>query len=106
MEIEIYVDPHGRELFTAWYARLRDLRGQAAIERRLERFRDGHPGDTKYCRGGVWEMRFAPGPGYRVYFGRDGGRIVVLLGGGDKASQKRDLDRAVAAWQDYVERTK
>lgn len=106
MEIERYVDPLGREPYGAWFGRLQDARARVAIERRLEQFRLGNPGDTKYCRGGVWEMRCNVGPGYRVYFGRDGRSIVLLLGGGDKSSQKRDLERAIAAWQDYVEQTK
>jgi putative addiction module killer protein len=106
MEIRHYVDPRGRAPYRVWFAGLPDARARWSIERRMEHFRQGNPGDTKYCRGGVWEMRIHPGPGYRVYFGRDGGRLVLLLGGSNKASQQRDPDRAVMAWQDYVEQTK
>ena len=106
MDIRSYIDPQGRKPFNAWFDCLQDSRAKAAIKRRLDLFLRGGWGDTRYCRGGVWEMRFDLGPGHRVYFGRDGGSIVLLLGGGDKASQKRDLDRAVEAWQDYVEQTR
>jgi len=106
MEIRTYVAPDGRNPYKTWLRDLKDSRARSAVERRLEQLKRGNPGDTKYCRGGVWELRFNLGPGYRVYFGRDGGSLVLLLGGGNKASQKRDLGRAIAAWQDYVELTK
>lgn len=106
MEIRHYVDPRGRIPYEVWFVGLHDGRAKAAVERRMANLRQGNPGDTKYCRGGVWEMRIHLGPGHRVYFGRDGGSLVLLLGGGDKTAQKRDLDRAVVAWQDYVEQTR
>lgn len=67
--------------------------------------RDGRFGDHKHLQDGVQELRIDRGPGYRVYFAIDGKTIVLLLGGGDKGSQERDIQRAVEAWFDYETRT-
>jgi len=56
---------------------------------------EGHLGDHKYLRDGVWELRFKSGPGYRVYYGKRGKTIVILLCGGDKSSQDADIKKAV-----------
>ena len=104
MEVRHYIDGSGRDPFQDWLESLRDVRGQIAVLRRVDRLENDNPGDHAYCRGGVWEMRIDQGPGYRVYFGRDGHAFVVLVAGGDKASQGRDIERAIAAWQDYNKR--
>lgn len=80
--------------FKRWVARLRDRRAVARINARLRNVSLGHFGDTKAVGDGISEMLIHYGPGYRLYFIRDGATIVVLLCGGDKGSQERDIDRA------------
>lgn len=99
--IIVYRDPAGSEPFTGWLNRLRDPTTRRRILKRLMRMEHGHYGDVKPVGGGVNELRFFFGAGYRVYFGEDGGTIVVLLCGGDKSSQRRDIQRAQAYWQEY-----
>jgi putative addiction module killer protein len=87
---------HRTDVFIEWIEDLRDNRGAAAIARRLRALeREGHFGDSKQVAKTVIEMRIHVGPGYRVYLTQHGKQIVVLLCGGDKRSQKRDIERAV-----------
>lgn len=74
---------------------LRDLQGRARIQRRMKRLQDGYLGDHKHVGEGVFELRIHSGPGYRVYFTRQGSRWILLLAGGDKDSQERDIRRAL-----------
>ena len=104
-EIRHYITPWGSDPFRSWVTGLRDMRGKIAILRRIDRLALDNPGDHALCREGVWELRNGAGPGYRVFFGK-AGEAVVLLGGGDKDSQWRDLDRAIEAWQDYKRRSR
>ena len=71
----------------------------------MQRFELGNLGDHKHVGEGVWEARVMFGPGYRIYFGRDGGRIVILLCAGDKKGQSADITTAQAFWKDYLRRT-
>ncbi len=90
-------------MFAAWLRGLRDLEARARILVRLDRVARALFGDVKSVGGGVSELRIDHGPGYRVYFARRDGRIVVLLVGGDKASQWRDIAAAqamAAQWED------
>lgn len=82
------------DIFAAWLASLRDERAQARINVRIRRLSLGNPGDVKPVGGGVSELRIDYGPGYRVYFCQRGQVLVVLLCGGDKASQARDIKTA------------
>lgn len=82
------------EVFGEWLSALRDSRAQARIAERLHRFASGNPGDTKSVGGGVMELRINYGPGYRVYYTRRGKLVVIVLCGGDKGSQKRDIRQA------------
>ena len=76
---------------------LKDLAGRARIQARIERLAHGNPGDHRNLKMGVSELRIAVGPGYRVYYTeRDDGTIVILLVGGNKATQQRDIDLAYA----------
>jgi putative addiction module killer protein len=77
--------------FAAWLARLRDSRAKAVIARRIQRMASGNFGDAQAVGGQVSELRVDFGPGYRVYFTRRGTEIVILLCGGDKSSQRRDI---------------
>ena len=82
-------------LFSTWLHRLRDRRALARIAMRLDRLEEGHLGDAKFFDG-IGELRIDFGPGYRIYFVRRGEVIVILLCGGDKASQARDSAKARA----------
>ena len=77
--------------FRTWLSDLRDRTGQAVIVRRIKRFAQGNPGDSQSVGDGVFELRIHFGPGYRVYFVRRGLTLVLLLCGGDKSSQQRDI---------------
>ncbi len=81
--------------FAEWIDDLRDIRGRARIQARIERLAMGNPGDAKSVGEGVCELRINYGPGYRVYFTRRGREVVLLLAGGDKSSQTRDIRTAL-----------
>jgi len=82
------------ETFRKWRLRLRDVRAKAAIAARLDRLAFGHAGDVEPVGDGISELRIHYGPGYRVYFLRRGDTIVILLCGGDKSTQARDIKAA------------
>jgi putative addiction module killer protein len=89
-------------VFDRWLKRLRDRHAKAVITKRLERIGEsGALGDVKSVGGGVSEIRVDLGPGYRIYFGREGATLVLLLCGGDKDSQDRDIAVAQRMWIDY-----
>lgn len=88
--------------FDDWFDFLGDQKMQAAVDARLARVRAGNFGDCKSVGGGVFELRIALGPGLRVYYGLHGQKIVVLVGGGDKRSQPRDIRRAQELWQQFT----
>lgn len=98
----IYRTAAGKEPFTNWLNSLRDGRTRRRILKRLWRLESGYYGDFKPVGGGVNELRFFFGPGYRVYFGEDGDKIVVLLCGGDKSNQARDIQKAQIYWKEYL----
>jgi putative addiction module killer protein len=85
---------HQTDEFRAWLHRLRDERAKARIAARVRRMVSGNPGDTKSLGGGLMEMRIDYGPGYRIYFARRGTLVVLLLCGGDKRTQQRDIATA------------
>lgn len=82
------------QTFEAWLGGLRDVRARVSVARRIERIAAGNLGDVKSVGDGVFELRVDVGPGYRVYFVQRDGRLVVVLAGGDKSSQTRDIQRA------------
>jgi putative addiction module killer protein len=84
------------EEFERWLSRLRDAVGRAKILVRLRRLALGNPGDVKPVGGGVSELRIGHGRGYRVYFAQRGPMIILILCGGDKRTQQRDIKRAIA----------
>jgi putative addiction module killer protein len=88
------------DIFASWIARLRDREARARIAARLLRLSMGNPGDIKTVAKGICELRIDYGPGYRVYFTRRGKMIVLLLCGGDKRTQERDIARAVELAQE------
>lgn len=84
------------KVFAAWFARLRDERARARINARIYRLSLGNAGDAKPVGSGVSEMRIDYGPGYRVYFTAHGKTVTILLCGGDKSSQPKDVETAKA----------
>ena len=83
------------ERFDRWFVNLRDLRAQKRIHARIDRMEDGNFGDYKSVGGQVFEARIHYGPGYRLYFTLRGKDVVVLLVGGDKSSQRQDIEAAI-----------
>lgn len=79
--------------FVKWVTGLRDIRAKARIDTRIMRLANGNPGDVKFF-GGIGELRIDYGPGYRVYFAQRGAALIILLAGGDKDSQDRDIAEA------------
>ena len=102
LTIREYIMEDGRSPFRQWLDTL-DIPIRARIQARVLRFETGNLGDHKSVGGGVWEARLMFGPGYRIYFGKDGNSIIVLLVGGEKSSQSRDISRAKGFWRDYLE---
>ena len=100
-----YVTPEGKSPFRMWLHALRDVSARARIRVRLNRVRLGNFGDANAVGRGVSELRIPYGPGYRVYFARAGNTVVLLLCGGDKSSQKRDIGTAKEYWLDYQRRS-
>lgn len=91
------------DVFTRWLGGLRDPRARARVLVRIDRLAGGNPGDVRPVGEGVSEMRISYGPGYRVYFIRRGAVLVVLLCGGDKSTQARDIEAAktiAAQWKE------
>ena len=82
--------------FARWIDSLCDIRAKARILVRIERLREGNPGDVRPVGDGVSELRIDGGPGYRVYYVMKDGRVVILLAGGSKKTQSRDIDRALS----------
>ena len=101
--LEIYQDRNGSEPFTAWLESLKDQRTRYRVVTRLDRVELGNLGDHKMLGAGMFELRMHFGPGYRVYCGEVDDRIVLLLAGGDKRSQSRDITKARRFWDDYKE---
>jgi putative addiction module killer protein len=103
-QLLIYETDDGKAPFEEWMGALRDSQARRRIFARLGRVRSGNFGDATPVGKGVLELRFHFGPGYRVYFGRDGESIVILLAGGDKSTQPKDIEDAKKYWEAYLER--
>jgi putative addiction module killer protein len=99
--IEKYLTENGRCPYDEWFESQRDKRTQAIIAVRLNRVMQGNFGLCRRLEDGVWELKIEHGPKFRVYFAEDGDVIVVLLCGGDKATQVQDIQRAREFWADY-----
>ncbi len=83
------------EIFAKWLDGLHDIRARARILVRIERLAAGNPGDVKSVGEGVSELRIDYGPGYRVYYKKQGQKVVILLAGGDKSTQAKDIKTAL-----------
>ena len=104
-EIEVYSADDGMEPFTNWLHSLKDQRAQRTVLLRIQRIRLGNFDDYKSLRGahGICELRIDYGPGLRVYFAKVEKKLIILLGGGNKASQEKDINRCVTYWCRYKE---
>ena len=102
-ELRLYATQSGREPYTEWFESIRDPETRNRIQSRIDRIESGNLGDCKSVGDGVFELRLQFGSGYRVYFGQVDNTIVLLLCGGDKSSQARDIERAKTYWQAYKE---
>lgn len=80
--------------FAAWIDKMKDLRSKQRILRRLDRLAEGNPGDVRPVGSGVSELRMTFGPGYRVYFRQEDDTLILLLIGGDKSTQQKDIEKA------------
>ena len=100
-EIERYTTLDGRVPYDEWFDSLRDINAQAKIISRLNRMADGNLGDSHSVGEGVCELKINYGPGYRIYFGQIGSTIVLLLCGGDKSTQDKDISKAKEYWTNY-----
>ena len=104
--IDHYTTADGIDVFAEWIGSLRDQRAVAKVLTRIDRLALGNFGDYRALDGGVFELRIDWGPGYRVYVARTGKIVVLLLCGGDKKSQSKDIEYAKVYLQDYQKRRK
>lgn len=102
MDLNIYQDRNGNQPFIEWLSTIKDKVTTARIRSRLRRIEEtGNLGDCRAVGKGVFEFRFQFGAGYRIYFGRIGNSSILLLRGGDKSSQRQDLEKAKIDWNEY-----
>jgi putative addiction module killer protein len=100
LEVRYYLASNGSSPFADWFAEV-DAAARAKITVAIARMGQGNLSNVKSVGGGVLEYKIDFGPGYRVYFGRDGDVLIVLLTGGTKKRQQRDIKSAIAFWTDY-----
>lgn len=103
IELQEYTDTNGSSPFAEWFNDL-DALAATKIVTALVRVEQGNLSNTKGVGSGVLEYRIDFGPGYRIYFGKDGERLVILLAGGTKKRQQRDIEAAKVRWEDYKQR--
>lgn len=101
-EIRYYVTENGKKPFLEWFSAIKDPVTKTRIKRRLERMKEGLYGDYKGIGGRLYELRLDFGAGYRIYFTEHGNEIVLLLSGGDKSTQNKDIEIA----KSYLEELK
>lgn len=101
--VQEYLDARGDSPFSRWFGGL-DTIAAAKIATALYRLEQGNFSRVECVGGGVFECKINFGPGYRVYFGKDGEELIILLGGGSKKRQQADISEALSCWQDYKRR--
>ena len=106
IEIELYETASGNCPFDDWFESLRELHTRSKILTRLDRLKVGNFGDCKALGDGIAELRIHCGPGIRVYYSKTGNKIVLLLCGGDKSSQTKDINKAKEYLKEYQSREK
>jgi putative addiction module killer protein len=104
VEVREYQTAEGKTPLTEWLQGFRNGATRARIVARLDRLKAGLLGDWKTVGDGVCELRIDHGPGFRVYYGQEGKTLILLLCGGDKSTQAKDIERAHAYWKDYKAR--
>ncbi len=102
MEVREYLTEDGRSPFAEWFNKL-DARAAVRVTIALSRMEQGNLSNVKGL-GGIFEYKLVYGPGYRIYFGRDGDVLILLLGGGTKRTQSKDIISAKQCWTDYKKR--
>ena len=105
MELLNYLSADGRDFFDEWFTAL-DPQARTKVTTHLVRLGNGNLSNVKSVGEGVLERKIDWGPGYRIYFGRDGDVVIILLAGGSKAGQDKDIEVAHARWRDYKKRKK
>jgi putative addiction module killer protein len=103
IEIREYLDREGRNLYKGWFDRL-NAQAAAKVATAVTRLALGNFSNVKGVGSGVFELRIDFGPAYRIYFGKDGDRLIILLGGGIKKRQQHDINAASVSWEDYKRR--
>ena len=105
MDVREYIDTAGRAPFARWFDQL-EANAASKVAIALIRMQQANLSDVAGVGAGVYECRIHYGPGYRIYFGKDGDRLVILLGGGTKKRQQNDITNAKILWADYKRRKK
>ena len=105
MDLVEYLDEKGRSPFEIWFNKI-NAQAAAKVTTALVRLEGGNTSNVKSLGSGVHELKIDFGPGYRVYFGYDGPKVVILLAGGTKKRQDKDIDTAKKRWADYTARKK
>jgi putative addiction module killer protein len=104
-EIRHYLTSDDKDIFISWFKKIKDIKAQVAISRRINRLELGNFGDNQYCRNSIWELRIDVGAGYRVYYVMNDKKIILLLCGGNKKTQDKDIELACKYWEDWQNRT-
>jgi putative addiction module killer protein len=104
-EVEYYRSSDGKEPYGEWFAGIKDQKTQQKLDARLARMRGGNFGDSEPIGGGASENKIDHGPGYRIYYGIDGKKVIILKGG-DKSTQASDIELARKHWTEYKNRKK
>ena len=99
----IFYEQDGKDFINEWLNSLRDNRGKFAVMRSIARIEEGNFGEHRFCREGVWELVINTGPGYRVYYSLIGNTVVLLLYGGNKSTQQKDINKAIEFLKRYKE---
>jgi putative addiction module killer protein len=105
VEVRAYIDAKGNKPFAQWFNEL-DMRAAAKVTTAVTRIELGNFSNVKGVGAGVFEYKIDFGPGYRIYFGKDGDKLVILVGGGLKKRQSQDIAAAKERWADYKKRKK
>lgn len=104
MEIKEYLDTEGNSPYAKWFGRLNVVGFAAKVAVAVHRMEQGNFSNAKGVGGGIFEFRIDFGPGYRIYFGKDGEHLAILLAGGAKKRQDADIAGAKANWRNYKRR--
>ena len=104
MKLIHYIASSGKDVFQEWLDSLRDMTARVSILRRLDRLANGNFGDCKACGNSIFELRIDVEKGYRVYFSNVDKTIIILICGGDKSTQKKDIEKAIEYLKDFKHR--